>query len=45
MIAIQGLNLGVDFKGGRSYVVSFNQPVAATRNESCVNAEFRECRS
>ncbi|MBX2897680.1 MAG: protein translocase subunit SecDF [Cyclobacteriaceae bacterium] len=30
LIAIQGLNLGVDFKGGRSYVVSFNQPVIAT---------------
>src|SRR5690606_12740527 len=25
LIAIQGLNLGVDFKGGRSYVVSFAQ--------------------
>ncbi|OJJ19711.1 protein translocase subunit SecDF [marine bacterium AO1-C] len=25
-----GLNLGVDFKGGRSYVVEFEKPVAAT---------------
>ena len=25
-----GLNLGVDFKGGRSYVVKFEKPVAAT---------------
>jgi len=27
---MQGLNLGVDFKGGRSYVVSFNQPIVAS---------------
>ncbi|MEO1051803.1 MAG: protein translocase subunit SecDF [Bacteroidota bacterium] len=25
-----GLNLGVDFKGGRSYVVTFNEPVVAS---------------
>jgi SecD/SecF fusion protein len=30
LIVINGLNLGVDFKGGRSYVVSFNKPVVAT---------------
>ena len=30
LIAIQGLNLGVDFKGGRSYIVTFNKPVDAT---------------
>src|SRR5690606_25648898 len=30
LIFINGLNLGVDFKGGRSYVVSFNKPVSAT---------------
>ena len=30
LIAIQGLNLGVDFKGGRSYVVGFNKPIVAT---------------
>jgi SecD/SecF fusion protein len=30
LIAINGLNLGVDFKGGRSYVVAFNSPVVAT---------------
>jgi preprotein translocase subunit SecF len=30
LIAVRGLNLGVDFKGGRSYVVSFNKPVVAT---------------
>ncbi|MFN8690477.1 MAG: protein translocase subunit SecF, partial [Cyclobacteriaceae bacterium] len=30
LIAIQGLNLGVDFKGGRSYVVTFRESVEAT---------------
>ncbi len=30
VIGIQGLNLGVDFKGGRSYVVSFSKPVSTT---------------
>jgi SecD/SecF fusion protein len=30
LILIHGLTLGVDFKGGRSFVVSFSQPVKAT---------------
>lgn len=30
LIMVNGLNLGVDFKGGRSYVVTFNKPVVAT---------------
>ena len=30
LIWVNGLNLGVDFKGGRSYVVAFNNPVVAT---------------
>lgn len=30
LIGIQGLNLGVDFKGGRSYKVTFNKPIVAT---------------
>lgn len=30
LIAFQGLNYGVDFRGGRSYIVSFNQPTEAT---------------
>ena len=30
LIAIQGLNLGVDFKGGRSYTVTFDKAVDAT---------------
>src|SRR5690606_13712069 len=27
---LQGVTLGVDFKGGRSYIVAFGQPVSAT---------------
>ena len=30
LVFIQGLNLGVDFEGGRSYIVNFENPVAAT---------------
>ena len=30
LISVNGLNLGVDFKGGRSYVVSFGEPVVAS---------------
>lgn len=30
LLLVKGLNLGVDFKGGRSYVVSFSKPVVAT---------------
>jgi SecD/SecF fusion protein len=30
LMFVQGLNLGVDFKGGRSFVVTFNKPVVAT---------------
>lgn len=30
LLFVKGLNMGVDFKGGRSYVVSFNEPVVAT---------------
>jgi SecD/SecF fusion protein len=30
LILVRGLNLGVDFKGGYSYIVSFAQPVSAS---------------
>ncbi len=30
LLFVKGLNMGVDFKGGRSYVISFNEPVQAT---------------
>jgi SecD/SecF fusion protein len=40
LIAIQGLNLGVDFKGGRSYTVTFSKPVEATTMKSSLAASF-----
>jgi SecD/SecF fusion protein len=40
LIALQGLNLGVDFKGGRSFVVAFTQPVEATQLKSDLSASF-----
>ena len=30
LLFVNGLNLGVDFQGGRSYVVKFNQPVVVS---------------
>lgn len=30
LLFVRGLNLGVDFKGGRSYIVSFNKPIVGT---------------
>ncbi len=40
VIAIQGLNLGVDFKGGRSYVASFTKPVEATGMKVALTEAF-----
>lgn len=40
LIAVQGLNMGVDFKGGRSYVVTFNQPVVATDMKVAIAENF-----
>jgi len=40
LIAVQGLNLGVDFKGGRSYVVSFSKPVVATDMKLALTESF-----
>lgn len=40
LIAIQGLNYGVDFKGGRSYTVSFKNPVEATSMRDGLSASF-----
>jgi len=42
LIAVQGLNLGVDFKGGRYYIVTFSQPVDATKMRSDLTASFEE---
>ena len=36
----QGLNLGVDFKGGRSYVVTFNKPMEATAMRNSLVESF-----
>ncbi len=40
LIAINGLNLGVDFKGGRSYIVSFSRPVVATDMRNALFKNF-----
>lgn len=40
LIAVQGLNLGVDFKGGRSYVVTFSKPVDATALRADLSSGF-----
>ncbi|MCE2732637.1 MAG: protein translocase subunit SecDF [Chryseotalea sp.] len=40
LIFVQGLNLGVDFKGGRSYVVSFTKPVVATDMKVALSESF-----
>ena len=35
-----GLNLGVDFKGGRSYIVTFNDPVVASQLKTGIMPYF-----
>jgi SecD/SecF fusion protein len=40
LIAVQGLNLGVDFKGGRSYTVSFTKPIEATDMKVALSQSF-----
>ncbi len=40
VIVFYGLNFGVDFKGGRSYTVTFNKPVEATELKSDLTASF-----
>lgn len=37
---IKGLTLGVDFKGGRSYVVSFNEPIAPSELKASLTPYF-----
>jgi len=39
-IAIKGFGFGVDFKGGRSYVLRFDEPVAATQARDLLTKEF-----
>jgi SecD/SecF fusion protein len=40
LVFTQGLNLGVDFKGGRSYIVNFEQPVMATDMKLALSETF-----
>ncbi|MCU0449639.1 MAG: protein translocase subunit SecDF [Bernardetiaceae bacterium] len=40
LIAVQGLNLGTDFKGGRTYVVEFNAPIVASDIRSAILPGF-----
>ncbi len=40
LVFINGLNLGVDFKGGRSYVVAFTKPVVATDMKVALGQSF-----
>ncbi|MER2996218.1 protein translocase subunit SecDF [Pontibacter populi] len=41
-MAINGPNLGVDFKGGRSYVVEFDQAVPASDVRAALTDDFQE---
>jgi len=40
LIGINGLNLGVDFQGGRSYVVTFDEPVVASDIKTGLTPSF-----
>lgn len=40
LLFITGLNMGVDFKGGRSYTVSFNKPIVATDMKVALSDSF-----
>jgi SecD/SecF fusion protein len=42
LILIRGLNLGVDFKGGYSYIVSFAQPVSASDLKVALSDDFED---
>ena len=41
-LTIKGLNLGVDFSGGRNYVISFNQDVETTQIQDELGMAFGE---
>jgi SecD/SecF fusion protein len=40
LLFVKPLNMGVDFKGGRSYIVSFNKPVVATDMKVSLSDSF-----
>lgn len=41
-MSVKGLNLGVDFKGGRSYVITFAEPVVPSDLQTSLNDEFED---
>ncbi len=41
-LALRGLNYGVDFSGGRTYVIRFDQPVSTKDVRNALAAEFGE---
>jgi SecD/SecF fusion protein len=42
LIFVKGLNMGVDFSGGRSFVVAFNKPVVATELKVGLGESFEK---
>ena len=42
LMTVKGLNMGVDFKGGRSYVVAFTKPVQATEMKVALSDAFNK---
>jgi SecD/SecF fusion protein len=42
LMVIKGLNMGVDFSGGRSYVVAFNKPVVASELKVGLSQSFEK---
>lgn len=40
LLFVKGLNMGVDFKGGRSFVVTFDKPIVATDMRVSLNESF-----
>ncbi len=42
LMIVNGLNFGVDFKGGRSYVVTFGEPVLATKLKTGLSNAFED---
>ncbi len=41
-MAFRGLNYGIDFSGGRTYVVRFDQPVSVSEVRGALAAQFEE---
>lgn len=41
-MSVKGLNLGVDFKGGRAYVITFAEPVVPSDLQTSLNDDFED---